>query len=108
MRTTDRKQEVRVPGTSFRTDVEILNEGSPRKARICSVQVGVKTYYYAQIQERFLFVFKVWSSMSGVSLNTGRTYWYKQNSSYEEALKNLRDYETLYGIELEIEGLINE
>ena len=102
----DRKQQVRIPATNFR-DREVIYDGvnGPKKARIVREDVGVKTYYYAQIQDSFLWVFKVWSSMSGVSLNTGKTYWYKQLSSYGEALKNLRNYEELYGEKLQIEGL---
>lgn len=75
-----------------------------RKARIKEVSIGTKTYYRPQIEKRFLF-FKYWVSVH-VYLNSGSVYCDVLGGnaigSYNEALKNLRDYQELYGIELEV------
>ena len=77
------------------------------KARIVKTRVGVIDFYYPQIQETVLFIFKIWSSVGHVSLNSGRTSWYRDLGSCREAAKTLRDYETLYGIRLDQTGDYN-
>lgn len=73
-----------------------------KKARIIEVKVGVKTFYCPQIQERVLFIFKVWSSVGWVSLSAGYVAWYRQHhQSIEEANAVLNNYETLFGVELD-------
>lgn len=74
-----------------------------QKARIIEVKIGVKTYWYAQIQTPYLYFFKTWDSISDVQLYCGGISWYKSlKDSYNKAEAVLRDYEELYGIKLDI------
>jgi hypothetical protein len=69
------------------------------KARIVQVKVGVKTFYYPQIKVRFLFVFRVWQSISIVS--QGRVFWSKNlQETFSEADDIIVKYKELYGVEL--------
>lgn len=73
-----------------------------KKARIVTVEIGVKTYFYPQIQRPFFVMFKKWSSIAHVFINEGRVHWYKSLGTLDEAKKILKNYEELYGEKLDL------
>jgi len=77
------------------------------KGRIVKTKVGVMEYYYPQVQETIFFIFKAWVSIGYVSLDCGKVSYYRSLDACEGARKTLRNYEKLYGIELEQAGDYN-
>jgi len=77
------------------------------KARIVKTKIGVRYYYYPQIQETLLYVFKFWSSLGDVNLHYGGVYYYKKLGTFVEAKEIIKNYEALYGIKLEPVGDYN-
>jgi hypothetical protein len=83
------------------------------KARIRKEKVGVKTYYYPQIEQsttgekKYLFWGKKvsnveWKSIAHCFLKDGSVSWWKQLMSLYDAKEVLQNYEELFGIKLEI------
>lgn len=73
-----------------------------KKARIVKTKVGIKTFYYAQVETRFMFFFKTWDDLAGVFLRSGHVSWYRSLGTKDDAMRHIKELEELYGIEFEI------